>query len=94
MDEVANTLPLLIATFHLLRSSEKSRPLGASSAEEPDRQEFESDFKKLTQHPLANDKVVREFLEEVHKASEQIGCTGSMEACESCQALLDEHWDS
>ena len=60
--------------------------------DEPDRKQYESEFRQLTQHPLATEKIVHEFLHEVHNASEQIGCDGSVDACEACQSLLEEHW--
>ena len=60
--------------------------------DEPDRKQYESQFRQLTQHPLATEKIVHEFLEEVHIASKQIGCSGSVDACEPCQILLEEDW--
>ena len=56
--------------------------------EPPRRPNHETEFRQLTQHPLATEKVVHEFLDQVHSS----GCDGSVDACESCQSLLEEHW--
>jgi hypothetical protein len=63
----------------------------AYDGEPPRRPKYESEFRQLTEHPLATDKIVHEFLYEVHNASEQ--CDGSVDACEACQSLLEEHWE-
>ena len=79
--------------FDALPSSFEMREMyNQRFGDEPDRREYESDFKQLTEHPLVTDKIVVEFLNEVHNASEQIGCDGSVDACEACQSLLEEHW--
>lgn len=61
--------------------------------EPPRRPQHESEFRQLTEHPLATDKIVHEFLHEVHNASEEIGCSASVDACEACQSLRDSYWD-
>lgn len=60
---------------------------------EPDRQPYESEFRQLIQHPLAAEKIVHEFLNQVHNASQGFGCSGSVDACEACQSLRDSYWN-